>query len=162
MLVEGWLQDSGYDLNPVAQAAATKLFDGNDDVECYWTLAHTGVIYRDVDQAWVNAAAEIYKQTQDYYSKGRTRSTIPSLSRGTSISTTVQSPIESWSADYKSASAFGDNIRTIDAGTIPASRVFMSYKALSDIWSPEKDLKGKKEHVIISEWLWELYNAQNK
>jgi len=149
-IIESWTMDSTATGNPWVHMLALKAFGNIDSQECYWTAYWQGMIYRDPDPVLVKTLKSIYQETQDYYKSPEHRAP-KTFYRAVATKVTVQSPLSATSSGTGSIKHFGENTMTYKG--IPVESILMSYKSMEGIWTPEKEIKGKKEYVLLADFL---------
>jgi len=104
----------------------------------------------------------LYAQTQEFYRNKYGKkydSTVVKLYRGVGVDNLekyIPSPAESWSKDKSTGKRFAKMMSkhkysngTIMYAEVPIQYILMSYEAQRDYWAAEKNLKGKKEFVVM-------------
>jgi len=75
-------------------------------------------------------------------------------------------PVESWTVDKRTPERFGilmsgnDNKYSVLTATVPVSSILMSWESLKGTWPAEKDVKGKKEVVVLGGALHDIVNEK--
>jgi hypothetical protein len=122
---------------------------------------------------------ELHARTQAFYEKkfATKREPKPDLSTKTMMvqrgvaghpDDYTPAPVESWTVDKNTPKRFGelmsspkdDNRYSILTAEVPVSSVLMSYESLKGVWPAEKDLKGKKEIVVLGGALRQISNEK--
>lgn len=166
-LVGGWATTGSGQFGQQIVHQASKGFSENQGISFYdgfasrpggWPKLAEGSYSHDRMAVHVNA---LRQETESFYRAklGRRYDTASvTLYRGIAghVEAYTPSPAESWSTAKSTGERFGKQMSgngaySVIATKVPMSKILWTYESVAGKyrWPPEKDLRGKKEHVVI-------------
>jgi len=177
-LLSGWAVSHGTDSSKIIKSISEKLF--NKEHIQFYSGEKSGLkdkykVDKDYSSRLIEHVKRLKAETESYYQKKFKDKDLKRHSltvfRGIGDNVEVYTPasVESWTSDKKTAIRFAKMMSKIGIGsviktTVTYNDVLWSYKSVKNMygWPDEKELKGKKEFVILGSSVKEVVRETDR